>query len=300
VGFQREQDVLMNHDRRSSTVDGRAATVERLLQAMAAERRILRELIREHRDLHHQNLELRERHVESGVESSVNNGEAAAIEELYEQTEIRYNLLKSEHTELVNDHQKLLEENNNLFKLYIASHRLHSTLAIGEVLEVISEIVLNLVGADCYALFFYDEHQRLLSPVMEHGIDRGELECVRPGEGAIGAAITAPHNYTIYERQPGAPAADEPLAVVPLKFRNRLLGAIVVYRLLSHKPELRAVDLALFDYFATHAAMAIHSSKLYTESEKKVAKMKEFLNLMQPAQGEGDEADGPAAREENA
>jgi len=289
----------MSDERCSSQADERAATVARLLQAMADERRALRELIREHRDLHHQNLELRERCVESGADRAENNG-GGGVSGLSEHTEIRYNLLRAEHTELVNDHQKLLEENNNLFKLYIASHRLHSSLAIGEVLEVISEIVLNLVGADCYALFFYDEHQRLLSPVLEHGIDRSALSCVRPGQGAIGAAIAAPHNYTIYEHDPGVFSADEPLAVVPLKFRNRLLGAIVIYRLLSHKPELRTVDLALFDYFATHAAMAIHSSKLYTESEKKVAKMKEFLSLMQPARPEDAERDKPAPREAEA
>jgi hypothetical protein len=283
----------MSDDRRISTASGsgdtESATVERLLRAMADERRALRQLLREHRFLHHQNLELQDRGVEPAKGA---NGDLAHLRGLVEQTEVRYNLLKAENTELVNDYQKLLEENNNLFKLYIASHRLHSTLAIGEVVEVISEIVLNLVGADCYALFFYDERQRLLSPVIAQGIDRSTLTCVRPGEGPIGAAVTASQNYTIYEHTPAQPVtAEAPLAVVPLKFRNRLLGAIVVYRLLSHKPELRAVDFALFDYFATHAAMAIHSAKLYTESEEKVAKMKEFLSLMQPGQNGEPEAD---------
>ena len=57
---------------------------------------------------------------------------------------------------------------------------------------------------------------------------------------------------------------------------------MALYRLLSHKPELRDVDFQLFDYMATHAAMALNSAQLYTASERKVSKMKEFLSLMQP------------------
>jgi hypothetical protein len=78
------------------------------------------------------------------------------------------------------------------------------------------------------------------------------------------------------------------LSVIPLKFKERPLGAIALYRLLSHKHELRDVDYALFDYLATHAAMAVHSAKLYTEAEKKVSKMKEFLNLMQMPSKDGE------------
>ena len=171
-------------------------------------------------------------------------------------------LLQAENRELSNDLQRLTEENNNLFKLYIASHRLHATLAIGEVLDVISEIVLNVIGADRYAILFHDDASQSLSPVLVGGIEREAVGSIPRGEGFVWQAIESKRNYS-------------------LRIKNQTLGAIVLYRLLSHKLTLRSVDFALFDYLATHAAMAIHSAKLYTESEKKVSKMKEFLNLMQ-------------------
>ena len=76
--------------------------------------------------------------------------------------------------------------NNNLFKLYIASHRLHSSLALGEVLDVISEIILNLVGADAYSIQFFDEPSGQLLPVVVRGIDRDAVKPVRIGDGIIG------------------------------------------------------------------------------------------------------------------
>ena len=42
------------------------------------------------------------------------------------------------------------EENNNLANLYVASYQLHSTLDSSEVLKVVLEIVINLIGAEIF------------------------------------------------------------------------------------------------------------------------------------------------------
>src|SRR5262249_1401031 len=61
-----------------------------------------------------------------------------------------------------------------------------------------------------------------------------------------------------------APNQDaEPLVVVPLRANDKLVGAIVIHRLLAHKPALEAFDLELFDLLATHAATALHCSRLH-------------------------------------
>jgi hypothetical protein len=266
---------------------------ERFREAMTVERKALRDLLREHRELHEQNLEL----VRQLVEQPDGTGEIEELKEAIEKNELRFNLLRAENTELVDNYQKMLVENNNLFKLYIASHRLHSSLIMDEVLEVISEIILNLVGAESYSIFFHDESARQLVPVLVRGIERELVPVVDLGEGPVGQAVTTSTSYVLVEQvgeEESAP--DHPLVVIPLTFRDRLLGGIALYRLLSHKHELRDVDYALFDYLATHAAMALHSAKLYSEAEKKVSKMKEFLNLMQmPGQGgagDGDRVEG--------
>ena len=264
----------------------RTEAVGKVLEAAAAERKALRDLLREHRDLHAQNLEL----VQQLVEKPENGGtETAKVDG------IRFGLLEAENTELTANYQKVLQENNNLFKLYIASHRLHSTLALGEVLDVISEIILNLVGADAYSIQFFDEPSGQLLPVVIRGIDRDAVKPVKIGEGVIGSAVTSHQSYALNAVSHDAPPdADQPLAVIPLRTNNSLVGAVALYRLLSHKPELRDVDFQLFDYMATHAAMALNSAQLYTASERKVSKMKEFLNLMQPPTQESGSGENPA------
>ncbi len=253
--------------------NGSTAAVERFLQAATEERKAMRDLLREHRELHTQNLDL----VQELVEQPTCN-ETEANSSL---AEVRYGLLKAENTELVTNYQKVLEENNNLFKLYIASHRLHSTLALGEVIDVISEIILNLIGAERFSLLFFDEPSGQLVPVCVRGIERSEVGAVRIGEGVIGEVMTSRQTYALDRGAlTGERDLSRPLAVIPLRVRDSLIGGIVLYSLLSHNPDLRDVDLQLFDYLATHAAMALHSARTYTASERKVSKMKEFLSLM--------------------
>jgi GAF domain-containing protein len=190
---------------------------------------------------------------------------------------------------MAENYQKVLEENNSLFKLYIASHRLHSSLAREEVLDVISEIVLNLIGAEGYAIYAYDQDEQVLSPMIVRGVEDRSLGSVSPGEGPIGQAIESRKIYTVNPNDTEDSSTDEfPMAVIPLRNREHLVGAIAVYRLLSHKPGLRSVDYQLFEYLATHAAMALHSASLYAESERKVMQMKEFLtNMENPGEAPG-------------
>ena len=273
----------MNKERSDQTVSTEA--VGKVLEAAIAERKALRALLREHRDLQAQNLEL--------VQQLSEKLETAPGEATNEDA-IRFGLLEAENSELSTSYQKLLQENNNLFKLYIASHRLHSTLALGEVLDVISEIILNLVGADAYSIQFFDEPSGQLLPIVVRGIDRDAVKPIKIGEGIIGKAVTSHQSYALNTVSPDAPPDGErPLAVIPLRTNQSLVGAIALYRLLSHKPELRDVDFQLFDYMGTHAAMALNSAQLYTASERKVSKMKEFLSLMQPDRSEPGSGENP-------
>lgn len=279
----------MSNERSDRSVPTEA--VGKVLEAATAERKALRVLLREHRDLQVQNLELVQQLMEKPDPAQEGASKTGAI---------RFGLMEAENSELTTNYQKLLQENNNLFKLYIASHRLHSTLALGEVLDVISEIILNLVGADAYSIQFFDEPSGQLLPVVVRGIDRDTVKPVKIGEGIIGSAVISHQSYSLNAVSPGDPPdADHPLAVIPLRTNQSLVGAVALYRLLSHKPELRDVDFQLFDYMATHAAMALNSAQLYTASERKVSKMKEFLNLMQPPAakpGTGENPTGGSAR----
>ncbi|HEY7543367.1 MAG TPA: GAF domain-containing protein, partial [Blastocatellia bacterium] len=53
------------------------------------------------------------------------------------------------------------------------------------------------------------------------------------------------------------------LACIPLKLGGRVTGAIAIFSLLSHKPELEEVDYEMFDLLATHAATALYCTELH-------------------------------------
>ena len=267
----------MSEKRPDRTV--RTEAVGQLLDALTHERRALKALLREHREMHARNAEL--------AEQLAGKPESGDPEERKVDA-VRFGLLEAENNELTANYQKLLQENNNLFKLYIASHRLHSTLALGEVLDVLSEIILNLIGAEAYSIQFFDEPSGQLLPVVVRGLERDAVKPVKIGEGIIGTAVTSHQSYALNPGSAdGSQDTDHPLVVIPLRTNQSLVGAVALYRLLPHKPELRDVDYQLFDYMGTHAAMALNSAQLYTASERKVSKMKEFINLMQPQGADG-------------
>jgi len=197
-------------------------------------------------------------------------------------------LLKSENSNLVARCQELMSENNNLFKLYAASHHLHSSLHLEQVLEKISEIMLNLIGASDYALFLYEDKERLMLPVLIKGLEGQPPAKIHLGEGPLGQILSTEQTYVATAPpQPGEVSTDNPIAAIPLRTADGFVGAIVVYGLLSQKPAFSEVDYALFDFFAAHAATAINSARLYSESERRVSKMKKFLTMMKGPDDEG-------------
>ena len=57
-------------------------------------------------------------------------------------------------------------------------------------------------------------------------------------------------------------------ASVPLVLESRVTGAITVFNLLGQKPGLEPVDLQLFDLLASHAATALHCTRMPDEPSK--------------------------------
>src|SRR6266581_3002413 len=82
--------------------------------------------------------------------------------------------------------EALEQENNNLANLYIASYQLHSTLDFREVLQIITEIIINLIGAEEFAIMLLDEKTNELQAVATAGLSREDIPSVKFGNGIIG------------------------------------------------------------------------------------------------------------------
>ena len=208
---------------------------------------------------------------------------AARVAELErEKREIlgRIRQIEAENNDFATRYVEIEEENNNLANLYIASYQLHSILDFDDVLKVITEIIINLIGAEEFAIMLTDENTGLLCAAASEGIPLDELPNVRPGEGAIGTIARTGESYFIED--PGGYERDlsNPMVCIPLKIKDQVIGVIVIYKLLVQKNAFVPVDYELFTLLAGHAATAIFSSRLYSESERKRSTMQGFINLL--------------------
>jgi predicted nuclease with TOPRIM domain len=81
-----------------------------------------------------------------------------SLEQEYRSVRERLRQVEEENQQFAGRYLEIEEENNNLANLYVASYQLHSTLDLEEVLKIIIEIVINLVGAEVFAVYILDEN----------------------------------------------------------------------------------------------------------------------------------------------
>ena len=193
----------------------------------------------------------------------------------------RFNEVESENHEFANRYIEVEEENNNLANLYISSFQLHSTLDFKEVLQIIIEIIINLIGAEQFAILLLDEKVDALTAMAGEGVDVDSISPVRIGEGIIGKVAESGESYYVEDlgKHENASPSD-PIVCIPLTIQERVLGVIVIYKLLQQKTAFANVDYELFTLLAGHAATAIFSSKLYSDSERKLNTIQGFINLL--------------------
>jgi len=196
----------------------------------------------------------------------------------------RFREVEEENKDFANRYIEIEEQNNNLANLYVASYQLHSTLDFREVIQIVQEIVINLVGAESFAILLLDEKTNELKTIACEGEDAMpgiDAISARLGEGILGdVAKTGESYYINQDVEGGNIALDKPLAAVPLKIKEHVIGLIVIYKLLQQKDSFSAVDYELFSLLAAHAATAIFSSKLYSQSERKLNTIQSFLDLL--------------------
>jgi transcriptional regulator with GAF, ATPase, and Fis domain len=188
--------------------------------------------------------------------------------------------LEAENAGFAQRYLEVEQENNNLANLYIASYQLHSTLDFQEVLQIIVEITINLIGAEEFALLLLDETSAELQPVAAEGVELEDIPTVPVGEGIVGAAAASGNEY--FAAATAGVTADllHPLVCIPLKIKNDVIGILVISKLLQQKSTFAPVDYELFTLLAAHAATAIFASRLYSAAERKLTTIQGFLDLL--------------------
>lgn len=193
----------------------------------------------------------------------------------------RYQRVEEENKDFAAKYIEVEEVNNALANLYVASYQLHSTLDFNEVLRIIIEIVINLIGAEIFAILLIDEKTNEIIPVSAEGIPLEMIPKVRIGEGIIGMVAKEGESYFSADiRSEGDVAKGPPIVCIALKIKEHVIGAIAIYSLLTQTEGFTNVDYELFNLLAGHAATAIFSARLYTQSERKLTTIQSFLKLL--------------------
>ena len=168
--------------------------------------------------------------------------------------------VEQENHRYAREYQRVKNQSNNLFNLYIASYQLHASVERRRVLESIQEIIINLIGSEELAIFEMNQKSGRFELAASFGIDGSKLKSFKSGDGPIGARLASGEVFVDGEAKPGETKLT---ACVPLKINDTIIGAILDFRLLQHKQSLQAVDHELFELLSVHAANALYCATLH-------------------------------------
>jgi hypothetical protein len=178
------------------------------------------------------------------------------------------------------------QQNERLMRLYVATYQLHATLNPPEVLEAISEIVVDLIGADRFVLLLSDPNAPggKTAVVLCHGLgeevaDRSFIRFAGRHYAGGDALVDA----TLADGRLRTGTDGGPVAVVPLNVAGRTVGALVLLRLLGHRHELGPEDRETLDLLAAHAAAALFAAQSFASADRK---LRTLAGILQPAAAE--------------
>lgn len=259
---------------------------EKFLELFNKGKEFTEELLRENQRLRYRLASLETEQKPAPEEVERLRAQIAQLTEENKRIHERFSAIEEENKDFANRYIEIEEQNNNLANLYVASYQLHSTLDFREVIQIVQEIVINLIGAEAFAILLLDEKTNELKTIASEGEDvmpNIDSISIRLGDGVMGQVARTGESYYInqdIDADSGEISIDKPLAAVPLKIKEHVIGLIAIYKLLQQKDSFSAVDYELFSLLAAHAATAIFSSKLYSQSERKLNTIQSFLDLL--------------------
>jgi nitrate/nitrite-specific signal transduction histidine kinase len=211
-------------------------------------------------------LDARMAKLESGARASSGTPPVDA-EVLAQVVELEHRLkqLEAENKSLTELASQLQEQNEAISNLYVAKHRLHASFDAAEVMRILRDIMVELVGAKEFAIYLLDPRQKVLRRVTGGGSGK-HPESVALGEGPLGRVAGAGRPLYAETRGEREPPPDFPLAVIPLRSESETIGIIAVWRLLPHKSGFTPVDHQLLELVAEHAPNALRSAHLHQRS----------------------------------
>lgn len=220
--------------------------------------------------------------LEENLRDAGDGGRALTSAERVADLERRLSSAESDVKELASRLVDSEHQSGRLMNLYVATYQLHATLDPAEVQATIAEIAINLLGAERFVLLLRRDEEE--GEGCEIALREGT-----GGEGAFGGDTYAGGDPVVDATlsdgvlRLGPTPGSASLAAVPLRVQNAIVGALVVLKLLDHKPVLRAEDRDLLDLLSAHAASALFAARLFAAKDRR---LRTYESLVRLARGE--------------
>ena len=147
----------------------------------------------------------------------------------------------------------------DMMKLLVAVRVLIESRDAAAALDSLRDILVNVVGTNDFAIYSLDSYGKALVPIAVVGESMRTADRMPLDSGWIGEVVRS--GQLLIEPEDGSARRrgriPDVAAVVPLKVLDRIVGAIVIARMLPHRELLGTCDRELLGLLGVYAATAI-------------------------------------------
>lgn len=160
--------------------------------------------------------------------------------------------LEAEHRHACDEFVVAEEHASQLVQRFATLQQVHAAEGREELLQVLQEVVINVVGSEELAIFEVAGGELRLARAF--GVDPEPLRRIALGEGPLGRAAQAGRPLVAGRDDLGN---GDLTACVPLTAGGAPVGLVAIWRLLGHKPMLGPADDAVLELLGPHAGRAL-------------------------------------------
>jgi len=163
-------------------------------------------------------------------------------------------------------------QSREVVALYEVSKAIRSIVDLGKLLKTILKLACETMVADGGVLVLFEKDEKKLFPKFWIGVNRELAKIVeREIEKRIPYWIAGDNSPFLFTDRAGNNKSCFSGIAIPLKIKDRIIGAISVINLEGNRDKFRRQNSKLLTIFATNASLAIENVKVYEklEQEKK-------------------------------
>ncbi len=198
----------------------------------------------------------------------------------------RIRALEEDRDSLANQLVEAERQGSRVMSLYVVTYQLHASLEPEEVEATIGEIATDLLGAQSFVLLLRDPASGEIRIADRRGLELTPVAGPFAGPTYLGGHALTDETLAsgrLYARSD----LDEPtLAAIPFSIHGQVIGALMVFRLFSHRSRPLSEERELLDLVAAHAASALVAARAFATATRKLRTLEGLMSLLGGVEGD--------------